>query len=184
MRFVSGLSPAFCQAVPIGPFRNVEAYVKPYFLRAALALWAAALVGAALLPLPAMAHLGGDAGSIDADRRELHAALRSIPLQQFDLHEITAPSGTLVHEYVTRQGTVFAVTWKGPLPPDLHQLFGDYYARFQAAAAAQVRPGMHRQVSITAGDLVVQSSARTRSFAGVAYIPSLLPSGISAADLQ
>jgi hypothetical protein len=43
---------------------------------------------------------------------------------------------------------------------------------------------MHRQVSITAGDLVVQSSARTRSFAGVAYIPSLLPSGISAADLQ
>lgn len=131
-----------------------------------------------------MAHLGGDAGSIEADRGELHAALRSIPMQQFDLHEITAPSGTLVHEYLTRQGTVFAVTWKGPLPPDLHQLFGNYYERFQTAAAAQMRPGMHRQVNVTAADLVVQSSARPRSFGGVAYIPSLLPSGVSAADLQ
>jgi hypothetical protein len=158
--------------------------VKSDFLSATVALWAASLAATALLPLPAMAHLGGDAGSIEADRGELHAALRSIPMQQFDLHEITAPSGTLVHEYLTRQGTVFAVTWKGPLPPDLHQLFGNYYERFQTAAAAQMRPGMHRQVNVTAADLVVQSSARPRSFGGVAYIPSLLPSGVSAADLQ
>jgi hypothetical protein len=158
--------------------------VKPRFLSATVALWAAGLVGAAWLPLPAVAHLGGDAGSIDADRSELHAELRTTPMQQFDLHEITAPSGTLVHEYVTRQGRVFAVTWQGPLPADLHQLFGDYYQRFQAAAAGRMRPGMHRQVNITAADLVVQSSARTRSFRGMAYIPSLLPGGVSAADLQ
>jgi hypothetical protein len=158
--------------------------VKPYFRRALVALWVAGLSGAALFPLPAMAHLGGDAGSIDADQSQLHAAGRSIPMQQFELHEITTPSGTLVHEYLTRQGTVFAVTWKGPLPPDLHQLFGDYYARFQAAAAAHARPGMHRQLTINTADLVVQSTARPRSFGGVAYVPSLLPSGVSAADLQ
>jgi Protein of unknown function (DUF2844) len=158
--------------------------VKSHFLSAAAALWAAGLIGAALFPLPAMAHLGGDAGSIDADQNQLHAAARSIPMQQFDLHEITTPAGTLVHEYLTRQGAVFAVTWKGPMPPDLHQLFGGYYARFQAAAAAHVRPGMHRQVTINTADLVVQSSARPRSFGGVAYVPSLLPSGVSAADLQ
>jgi hypothetical protein len=158
--------------------------VKPHFLSATVALWAAGLALAALLPLPAMAHLGGDAGSIEADRSELHAELSSIPMQQFDLHEITAPSGTLVHEYLTRQGTVFAVTWQGPLPPDLQQLFGNYYQRFHAAVAAQVRPGMHRHVNIAAADLVVQSTARLRAYSGMAYIPSLLPSGVSAADLH
>jgi len=106
--------------------------VKPYLLGAMVALWAAGLTGA-LFPVPAMARLGGDAGTIDADQNQMRAAGRSVPMQQFDLHEIRTPSGTLVHEYLTRQGTVFAVTWKGPLPPDLHQLLGDYSARFQAA---------------------------------------------------
>jgi hypothetical protein len=158
--------------------------VKSYFLSTLVALWVAGLSGAVLFPLPAMAHLGGDAVSIEADQLQMRATRRSVPMQLFDLHEITTPSGTLVHEYLTRQGTVFAVTWKGPLPPDLHQLLGDYYARFQAAAAARVRPGMHRQVTIATTDLVVQSSARPRSFGGVAYVPSLLPSGVSVTDLQ
>ena len=159
--------------------------MKPNNLRTSLALSAfISLFGALLLPLPAAAHLGGDSDSVDADRQQLSAELRSIPMQQYNLHEIRTASGTLVHEYATRQGTVFAVTWQGPLPPDLHQLFGDYYPRYQAAAAAQVRPGMHRQLNIAAADLVVQSTGRLRAFRGVAYIPSLLPAGVSAADLQ
>jgi Protein of unknown function (DUF2844) len=159
--------------------------VKPDHLRTALALSAViSLSGALLLPLPAAAHLGGDSDSVEADRQQLSAELRSIPMQQYNLHEIRAASGTLVHEYATRQGTVFAVTWQGPLPPDLHQLFGNYYQRYQAAAATPVRPGMHRQLNVAAADLVVQSTARLRAFRGIAYIPSLLPAGVSAADLQ
>jgi hypothetical protein len=108
--------------------------VKPNNLRTALALSAfISLFGALVLPLPAAAHLGGDSDSVDADRQQLRADLRSIPMRQYNLHEIRAASGTLVHEYATRQGTVFAVTWQGPLPPDLHQLFGDYYQRYQVA---------------------------------------------------
>jgi hypothetical protein len=158
--------------------------VKAYSQRAALGLLAAGLSCALLLPLPAAAHLGGDSSSVDADRHELRATLRSIPMQQFQLHEISAPSGTLVYEYATPQGTVFAVTWHGPLPPDLHQLFGSYYPRYQAAAAAHARPGMHRQVNIVDADLVVQSTARLRAFGGLAYIPSLMPAGVSVANLQ
>jgi hypothetical protein len=159
--------------------------VKPDHLRAALALSAfISLFAALLLPLPAAAHLGGDSDSVDADRQQLSAELHSISMQQYNLHEIRAASGTLVHEYATRQGTVFAVTWQGPLPPDLHQLFGNYYPRYQAAAATPVRPGMHRQLNIAAADLVVQSTARLRAFRGIAYVPSLLPAGVSAADLQ
>ena len=168
------------------PWDRSERYVdvKPYKQRAALGFLAASLCGVLLIPVPAAAHLGGDSSSVEADRQELRATLRSTPMQQFQLHEIGAPSGTLVHEYATPQGTIFAVTWHGPLPPDLHQLFGAYYPRYQAAAATHARPGMHRQVNIADADLVVQSSARLRAFGGVAYIPSLMPAGVSVADLK
>jgi hypothetical protein len=153
-------------------------------MRSALAPCALSLFGALWLPLPAAAHLGGDAVSVDTDRQVFHSQLRSIPMQQYNRHEISGSSGSWVHEYETRQGTVFALTWQGELPPDLQQLLGDYYQRFQAAAAAHVRPGLHRQLNITAADLVVQSIGRLRAFRGMAYIPSLVPAGVSVADLQ
>jgi hypothetical protein len=158
--------------------------VTPYKFRTALALCAFGLFGALLLQAPAAAHLGGDADSVGVDRDALRAQLRSTPMQLYNLHEITTSSGTRVHEYATRQGTVFALTWQGPLPPDLRQLFGPYYERYQSAAAAQVRPGMHRQLNIAQSDLVVQSTGHLRSFRGSAYLPSLVPAGVSVADLQ
>jgi Protein of unknown function (DUF2844) len=163
---------------------SVEPYVKLQNLRTALALCALSLFGALWLPVPAAAHLGGDAVSVDTDRQVFQAQLRSIPMQQYTRHEISSASGSWVHEYETRQGTVFAVTWQGALPPDLHQLFGDYYQRYQAAAAAHARPGMHRQLNVEGPDLVVQSTGRLRNFRGKAYLPSLVPAGVSVADLQ
>jgi hypothetical protein len=157
--------------------------VKPYDSSAALAACIFGLFGALLLQAPAAAHLGGDADSVSADRDALRAELRTTPMQQYDLHEITTASGTRVHEYATRQGTVFAVTWQGPVPPDLRQLFGNYYDQYQSAVAKQPRPGMHRQLTIGGGDLVVQSSGHLRAFSGKAYVPSLVPAGVSAADL-
>jgi Protein of unknown function (DUF2844) len=158
--------------------------VKFYKLRTALALCAFGLPGAMLLPASALAHLGGDVDSVDTDRRVFHAEMSSTPMLNYNLHGITTEAGTVVHEYATRQGTVFAVTWQGPFPPDLKQLFGKYYEQFQAAAAAQMRPGMHRQLNIAAADLVVESSARLRAFGGRAYVPSLVPAGVSVAELQ
>lgn len=158
--------------------------MKFHQLRIAFALWAFSLSGALLLPAAALAHLGGDADSIDTDRRVFHAELRSTPMQQYDRHDITTEAGTVVHEYATRQGTVFAVTWQGPLPPDLQQLFGKYYEQYQTAGSARLRPGMHRQLTVAGADLVVQSTARLRAFGGSAYVPSLVPAGVSVAALQ
>jgi len=158
--------------------------VKPYDSRAALAGCVFGLLGALVLQAPAMAHLGGDTASVNADRDALRAELHTTSMQHYDLHEISTSAGTRVHEYTTPQGMVFAVTWQGPLPPDLRQLFGSYYDQFQSAAATQARPGMHRQLTIAAGDLVVQSAGHLRDFRGRAYVPSLLPAGVSVAELQ
>jgi hypothetical protein len=151
-------------------------------------LWGAAAFAAtaalALAP-PAHAALGGNANSVAADSNALQGQLHSTPLVQYDVQEITV--GTLVvREYVTRAGQVFAVTWQGPVPPNLRQLLGSYFAEFQSAAAAANRasPGRHRQLSISQPDLVVQSGGQLRDFHGLAYIPSLLPAGVSLSDLQ
>ena len=43
------------------------------------------------------------------------------------------PSGTTVREYVSSNGTVFAVAWQGPWLPDLRQMLGPYFDDYQRA---------------------------------------------------
>jgi hypothetical protein len=133
----------------------------------------------------AFAALGSDVHSVRIDRESMHGQLQSTSMQQYVLHEITTSGGTLVHEYETQQGKIFAVTWSGPLPPNLQQLFGSYYDQYQAAAtaSAQAHPGMHRQISIEQPDFVMRALGRMRSFHGKAFVPSLVPSGVSVAEL-
>jgi Protein of unknown function (DUF2844) len=151
--------------------------------RTVLAHGAFGLIGALLMQAPAAAHLGGDIPSVNVDRAVLHAQLRTTSTSQYNLHEISIAPGTLVREYATPQGTVFAVTWQGPLPANLHQLLGGYYAQYQSAVAVQSRAGMHRQLNVAQPDLVVQSTGRLRAFRGKAYVPSLVPAGVSVGDL-
>src|SRR6185437_11013648 len=113
----------------------------------------------ALIAAPSWAFLGGNTAYVSADSAELNGQLRTTPTVQYDMHEITN-DGLTVHEYVTRQGQVFAITWQGPFKPDLRQLLGDYFSRYQSAAEAVPRAGGHRVFSMTAPDLVVQSAGR------------------------
>lgn len=133
----------------------------------------------------ALAALGGDAGSVAADRAAFAAQLRTTATVQYDVHEISSAAQT-VHEYVTRQGQVFAVTWQGAVPPNMRQLLGEYFPRFQSAAVAahQQRPGQHRQFTLAQPDLVIQSSGRLRNFHGIAYLPGLVPAGVAITQLQ
>ena len=144
-----------------------------------------ALALLALLAGPAHASLGGAADSVAADSEVLHGQLRSTAFVNYDVREIDVGALT-VREYLTRAGQVFAVTWQGPTLPDLRQLLGGYFGRFQAAAASahQSNPGIHRQLLVSQPDLVVASVGRLRDFHGFAYLPALLPAGVSVDDLQ
>jgi hypothetical protein len=137
----------------------------------------------ACFAMPASASLGGDVSSVQEDSVRGRGQLLSTGMLHYDRHDFTAASGTVVHEY-SSGGKVFAVTWKGPMPPDLRQLFGNYFEAYRSAAAAQSRPGGHRQLSIVQPDFVVQAVGHMRAFQGKAYVPSLVPSGVSVADLQ
>jgi hypothetical protein len=132
----------------------------------------------------ACAGLGSDAAGVAADGTELHGALNATSLPQYEIEEITTDTGMRVREYLGRDGVVFAVSWSGPALPDLQRLLGTHYVEYTTALAALTRPGLHRSVRIASAELVVESSGHLRAYAGRAYLPTLVPAGISTADLR
>jgi hypothetical protein len=133
---------------------------------------------------PVRAALGSDAASVATDAAELHGIARATLLQQYDIQEITNPNGMRVREFLTRDGIVFAVTWSGPVVPDLRTLLGASFESYIKSVAALTQPGLHRSLRIATPELVVESGGHMRAFGGRAYLPPLIPAGVSPADLR
>lgn len=143
-------------------------------------------LGAALLAgtvtLPAFAALGGDATSVDADAAKMKGQARATAAAGYTVKEITLPSGTVLREYVSPEGKVFAVTWNGMTPPDLQQTLGTYFQQFKAAAATP--HAGHHHLSIHEPGLVLSTGGHMRAMTGKAYVPALLPPNFSVDDIK
>jgi hypothetical protein len=138
---------------------------------------------AALSPGLAFATLGESEASVQSDVAQLQASIKATtPHTNFRVHEIQMPSGTLVREYVSLDGNVFAVAWNGPFMPNLRQALGRYFESF--VDGAKLNHGDHKHIQIHQPDLVVQARGHMRSFSGRAYLPLALPSGFNLGDLQ
>jgi len=99
-----------------------------------IAALAGVLLSSLLAPICASAALGGDVVSVKADQQEMRATRAVQANEKYSVHEITTPYGTVVREYVSPDGKVFGVAWRGPFLPDLQQLLGSYYAQFVQGA--------------------------------------------------
>ncbi len=134
---------------------------------------------------PAWASLGGDTVSIQADQLHMQGTRTTKAAESYTVHEIQAATGTVVREYLSPQGKVFAVAWNGPWLPDLRQLLGGYFEQYQAAVQPQSGARRVRKpVMINQPGLVVQVGGHIRAFSGRAYVPEMLPSGVRAEDIQ
>jgi hypothetical protein len=130
----------------------------------------------------AVAELGGHISTIATEQVRMKATLRTQNMADtsrnatanFSVHELTTEIGTLIREYADPSGTVFAVTWQGPAKPDLDVLLGKYFQTFLAAPA---QPGTGPKF-INQPELVVFSGGHPRAFAGRAYLPGLIPTGV------
>jgi Protein of unknown function (DUF2844) len=157
--------------------------VKPSGAKSTSRSWLlAGVLASQIVCLPAFATLGEDATTVENDRVQMKAQLRTTSIAGYTVHEIQAPTGTLIREYVAPSGKVFAVSWNGPLLPDFKQTLGKYFPEY-ANAASSPRVG-RRHFSVQGTDLVVQSHGRMRAFYGYAYVPSLLPPNFSVDDIQ
>jgi hypothetical protein len=136
------------------------------------------------LNLPALASLGGNLDSVGADRVHMNARITVSPNDNFNVHQIQAPEGTVVDEYVSSTGTVFAVAWHGQFVPDMQQIMGTYFDQYSAALQSQQKGYGHRPLNIKQSGLVVQTGGHMRDYFGRAYIPSLLPQGFNPDKIQ
>jgi hypothetical protein len=148
-----------------------------------LAILAAATV---LTALPAFAGLGDDLTSVETDQAHMQGTLRTTQAQAYTVHEIQAPTGIVVREYVSpASGKVFGVAWQGPWPPNMRQILSNYFVQYQQAAQAQANSHAGRKpLVIQQPGLVVQAGGHMRSFAGRAYIPDMVPQGTLAEAIR
>lgn len=138
---------------------------------------AAMLIASAL---PAFASLGGNAASVEADRARMSASINVTQSGNYTVHEIQSPAGTVVDEYISPAGQVFAVTWRCQFMPQMQQLLGNHFAEYAEALQAQPHHYGRRPLNIQRPDLVVQTGGHMRDHFGRAYLPGMLPKGVSA----
>jgi hypothetical protein len=146
-----------------------------------------ALCGAMLIaaagPGIARAALGELEASVQTDVVQLQGSIKaSTDRETFRIHEIQLPSGTVLREFVSLDGKVFAVAWNGPYMPNLRQALGRYFDSY--VAGAKLNHMDHKHLQISQPDLVVQAAGHMRAFSGRAYLPTALPSGFNLGDLQ
>lgn len=135
------------------------------------------------IPALSFAALGGDVSSVQSDRTQMRAkASGSSSMGSYTVHEMQTEAGTTVREYADNAGKVFAVTWQGPVKPDLGQLLGQYFSDFQQEAASG-RIG-RRQLKVNKPNVVILSEGRMRALAGKAYLPQAVPAGVNIEDLE
>ena len=138
---------------------------------------------AAFFAAPAYASLGADPASVRADQAELQGTLTLAHFPRFDLQTIVADNGIVVREFLGASGTVFAISWHGPVMPDMQRLLAARYEAYSVALAALDRPGLKRSLRIETPALVLENAGHLRAFSGYAYDPGLVPQGVIPRDL-
>jgi hypothetical protein len=150
-------------------------------------------------PPIARATLGEPAASVAADAAQMNASagvnvarpLPGLPTQNaptsgnFTVERLTTPEGTVVSEYIGQSGVVFAVTWRGPAPPDVATLLGTYFKQYSDAAhAGAASPfGLHAS-SVHASDVTVETAGNMALTWGRAYLPAALPAGVNLSEIK
>ncbi len=133
---------------------------------------------------PVLATLGGPADSIKSDASAFQGARRTVRARRnYTVHQITSAAIT-IREYVSPEGVVFGVAWNGVLGPDLTKLLGGYAGEYREARRQMPRMHGRRPLRVKTDNIVVEKWGHMRDIHGRAYVPALLPAGVSASEIR
>lgn len=136
---------------------------------------------------PAMATLGqapGKAPASSASAAKLKSTSTRATSGLYTTHETRLDNDTVVSEYADPAGRVFAVSWRGPVLPDLSALLGDYFSTFKTETTRVRLTGQRgAPVHIELEGVVIRSQGRMGHFFGQAYAPDLIPAGVNITDV-
>ncbi len=132
----------------------------------------------------AQATLGESTDSVKSDREALSSVRSTITvLNGYTVHEIESDS-TILREYVSPSGVVFAIAWNGLVHPDLTQLLGSYASEYQRALKQTPRQPDRRRLRVKTDRVVVEKWGHMRNLQGRAYVPALIPPGVSIDEIE
>ena len=151
---------------------------------AAFSLCLVLLAGICCFPRQARATLGEGADSVARDRHALSAAAPTITSHaNYTVQEVISDAAT-VREYLNLSGVVFAVAWNGMAHPDLSTLLGSYATEYQNAKRQTPRKHGERRSKVQASRVIVETWGHMRNLQGRAYLPALLPEGVSVNEIN
>ena len=133
---------------------------------------------------PAQATLGRAADSVVADQKALSATRRAVKRHDnYTIQELNSDS-TAVREYVSPSGVVFGIAWNGLVHPDLTQLLGFYAKEYDEARRLAARKPGRRSMQVKTNRVIVEKWGHMRNLQGRAYVPALLPSGVTVDEIR
>ncbi|NYH23940.1 hypothetical protein GGD40_003419 [Paraburkholderia bryophila] len=99
------------------------------------------------------------------------------------VQQLTQTDGTVIKEFLSN-GSVFGIAWRGPTPPNLRQLLGNYFPAYAAGIQSANQNGERGPIAFQAAGMVVSTGGHMNSFFGQAFLPALLPQGVTAQAIQ
>ncbi|MFM0212995.1 DUF2844 domain-containing protein [Paraburkholderia sediminicola] len=129
----------------------------------------------------ARAELGG---TMPARANSTGAASQTLLNGALRLRTLTDAGNTTINEYATNTGQIIAYTSQGPTMPDLRALLGKYADSYRTGAAASAPNGNLHASRVIRPDVIVESGGPMRGYAGRAWLPAALPSGVTADDFH
>jgi hypothetical protein len=128
------------------------------------------------------AALGGPPEKFNTEGTAAVSSVQSAVSNYF-IRDTELDTGTRVREFVSGNGVVFAVTWKGPFLPDLKALLGKHFDAMVAESTRAPRAG-RSHLAVNRPEVVINSGGHMRAFEGSAWIPAQFPAGFTAADVR
>jgi hypothetical protein len=130
------------------------------------------------------ATLGESADSVASDQKSLSAIWGATTISPgYTVHEVRTETMT-VREYVSPSGVVFGIAWNGLTHPDLTPLLGSYSSEYQKAMSHAKRQPGRRHVQVKTDGVVVEKWGHMRNLQGRAYVPALIPQGVSVNEIK
>jgi len=133
---------------------------------------------------PVEATLGEVEDSVLLDQTALVAKRVSKTVRNdYTVQELRSDSVT-VREYIAPTGVVFAIAWNGLIHPVLTPLLGTYADEYETAMRHASREPGRRNRQVETNRVVVEKWGHMRNLQGRAYVPALIPSGVSIDEIK